>query len=457
MPATASSHSKPPPQKRRKIQVTSAPVPTKTKKGIKQAVTGPSSLKNPAQPELKGKSKTIVAEPSKPATVVPDAQVLPRLPKTFKIIAGSYEKLLYGLEAAFAQDGDPGSSKLELKPIFIFPAHVSCVKAVAASPSGGKWLATGSSDEIIKVWDLRRRKEIGGLMHHEGSITYLTFPSRSHLLSASEDGTICLFHARDWSVLRTLKGHKGRVNCVAVHPSGKLALSVGEDRTLRMWDLMRGKGSASTKIGKEGEVVCWSPSGLRFAVQTGKAIDLFSTKMVLQYTITHPSRVHDIRFFVSNENDSSLEFLLVAAEDKKVTVYELSANTEIAPKVIAEFVGHGNRVKAIDIITISIPPYADLKSATYATTISSDGCIRIFDLNDIIRAHSALAAEQPVPIVEVTRYDTKGSRLTCLTVGDGELVMNEFTTAAKRKRAEENDKQQADEDPPSEDEDESGV
>jgi protein MAK11 len=45
-------------------------------------------------------------------------------------------------------------------------------------------------------------------------------------------------------------GHKGRVNSVAVHPSGKVALSVGKDRTLRMWDLMRGKGCASTKIGK---------------------------------------------------------------------------------------------------------------------------------------------------------------------------------------------------------------
>lgn len=86
--------------------------------------------------------------------------------------------------------------------------------------------------------------------HILGSITHLIFPSRSHLLSASEDGTLCLFRARDWAVLRSLKGHKGRVNAIAVHPSGKVALSVGKDRALRMWDLMRGKGVASTKLGK---------------------------------------------------------------------------------------------------------------------------------------------------------------------------------------------------------------
>ena len=87
-------------------------------------------------------------------------------PTSFKVVTGSYEKLLYGLDGQVAAHGSEYTFKL--KPIFIFPAHISCVKAVAASPEGGKWLATGSADEIIKVWDLRRRKEIGGLMHHEG-------------------------------------------------------------------------------------------------------------------------------------------------------------------------------------------------------------------------------------------------------------------------------------------------
>jgi protein MAK11 len=58
--------------------------------------------------------------------------------------------------------------EIKMKPIFIFPAHISCVKAVAASPLGGKWLATGGTDETVKVWDLKRRKELGGLVQHQG-------------------------------------------------------------------------------------------------------------------------------------------------------------------------------------------------------------------------------------------------------------------------------------------------
>ena len=90
-------------------------------------------------------------------------------PAVFKLIAGSYEKLLYGLEGSITLgEEDEDQISVNLKPIFIFPAHVSCVKAVSGSPMGGKWLATGSIDEIVKVWDLRRRKEVGGLMQHEG-------------------------------------------------------------------------------------------------------------------------------------------------------------------------------------------------------------------------------------------------------------------------------------------------
>jgi protein MAK11 len=107
------------------------------------------------------------------------------LPSSFKIIAGSYERLLYGLEGTTSVPSTE-TSELEwtLRPIFIFPAHVSCIKTVAASPQGGKWLASGSGDEIVKVWDLRRRKEVGGLMQHEGFST--SYPASARACEPDE-------------------------------------------------------------------------------------------------------------------------------------------------------------------------------------------------------------------------------------------------------------------------------
>jgi protein MAK11 len=113
------------------------------------------------------------SKPGDASLTSPEREKGSSLPSSFKVIAGSYERLLYGLQGTVSVSSSEGPSELEwtLKPIFIFPAHVSYIKTVAASPQGGKWLVTGGQDEIIKVWDLRRRKEIGGLMQHEGFIS----------------------------------------------------------------------------------------------------------------------------------------------------------------------------------------------------------------------------------------------------------------------------------------------
>ena len=72
---------------------------------------------------------------------------------------------------------------------------------------------------------------------HDGTITALAPVGTSHVLSAAADGRICVWRASDFAPLKTLKGHTGAVNALAVHPLGTVLLSAGHDRTLRTWDL----------------------------------------------------------------------------------------------------------------------------------------------------------------------------------------------------------------------------
>ena len=46
--------------------------------------------------------------------------------------------------------------------------------------------------------------------------------------------------------------HRGAVSAISVHPSGKMALSVGRDKTLRTWNLMTGKAAYITNIKQGG-------------------------------------------------------------------------------------------------------------------------------------------------------------------------------------------------------------
>jgi WD40 repeat protein len=54
--------------------------------------------------------------------------------------------------------------------------------------------------------------------------------------------------------LRTLEGHSGEVNSVAMTPDGKRALSASVDKTLKVWDLDTGR-TLSTLEGHSGSVM----------------------------------------------------------------------------------------------------------------------------------------------------------------------------------------------------------
>ncbi|KAE8260727.1 hypothetical protein A4X13_0g177 [Tilletia indica] len=437
-------------------------------------------------PAQKGKGKA--GKIKTPA--VPPALVIPAPPppaSSFRIVTGSYERLLYGFQASLSPnpssspDSNSSALSVNLKPYFIFPAHVSAIKTVACGPDGSRWLATGGTDELIKIWDLKKRVEVGALTGHEGTITSLSFPSRTFLISTGSDGRINIFRARDWALLRTLKGHTGSINSAAVHPSGRLALSVGKDRTIRMWDLMRAKGAASTKLGVEGETIRWDSRGERFVVLSstgaGEGI-VFRTDMTRLHMLEGIKRLHDVQFVRARMSrggeDATVvvehELMLVASEDKSVHVFDLDQSAleelereqmkvkaraeskkgkaegdvedededdeeedDAVPLVeIGRLVGHGNRVKAVAVQHVIVPTAASdptstsLSTTLLATTISSDGLIRVFDLARLLHIRSTsssdsktVAAEAVPELEAIASHDTKGSRLTCLSIAPG--------------------------------------
>ncbi|CAD6887994.1 unnamed protein product [Tilletia laevis] len=435
-------------------------------------------VRGQAKANGKGKGKKTKTKPVPPALVIPP----PPAPATsFRIVTGSYERLLYGFQATLSPSTSEATLSVTLKPYFIFPAHVSAIKTVACGPEGSRWLATGGTDELIKIWDLKKRVEVGALTGHEGTITSLSFPSRTFLISTGSDGRINIFRARDWALLRTLKGHTGSINSAAVHPSGRLALSVGKDRTIRMWDLMRAKGAASTKLGVEGETIRWDSRGERFVVLSstgaGEGI-VFRTDMTRLHALEGMKRLHDVQFVrarmtraragAGEEEEGTVEveheLMLVASEDKSVHVFDLDQSAleelereqqkakakagtgaegdeeedddeedEAVPLVeIGRLVGHGNRVKAVGIQHVLVPTSSPEPTSTspattlLATTICSDGQIRVFDLapllhlrSDPTSASSAIPAEAVPELEAIAAHDTKGSRLTCLSIASG--------------------------------------
>lgn len=119
-------------------------------------------------------------------------------------------------------------------------------------------------------------------------------------------------------------------------------------------------------------------------------------------------------------------------------------------------------VKALDTLCIALP-IPSRPSTTILTTVSSDGNIHLYDLFALpsSSASSHAVEYKDLPQIEpVAIYDTKGSRLTCVTLADGSVGVGEQggekATGDKRSREvdEESESEKEDEEWPSDQEEE---
>jgi WD40 repeat protein/energy-coupling factor transporter ATP-binding protein EcfA2 len=102
----------------------------------------------------------------------------------------------------------------------------------------GRTLASAGADGMVRLWDVRARRQLGKpLEGHTSTVTGVAFsPDGRTLASAGEDGVVRLWDPRSHRQLGKLTGHTRPVFGVAFSPDGRTLASAGYDRTLRLWD-----------------------------------------------------------------------------------------------------------------------------------------------------------------------------------------------------------------------------
>jgi len=146
------------------------------------------------------------------------------------------------------------------------PGHTELVNSVAFSPNG-RWLASGSSDKTIKLWDVATGEELRTLTGHTDFVSSVAFSPDGHwLASGSSDRTIKLWDVATGEELRTLTGHTQGVGPVAFSPDGHWLASGSSDRTIKLWDMATGRELRTlTGHAIDVQTVAFSPDGRRLA------------------------------------------------------------------------------------------------------------------------------------------------------------------------------------------------
>lgn len=417
--------------------------------------------------------------------------------ETIQIVAGSYDRVLHGLTATIGPKGD-----VQFADTFLFNAHASAIRCVAVSPPSPPipgqtqkvLLASGSTDERIHVYNLSahppskknkeallsvaprpilensKNRELGTLLHHDSTITALRFPTRSKLLSASDDSTIAITRTRDWSMLSNIKTPKAKahgrptgdtapfggtpsgVNDFAIHPSMKLMISVSKgERCMRLWNLVTGKKAGVLSFSKEmlrevgeskhasGEArrVTWGTAdgADEFAVGFDRNVVVFGMDSVPKCRVMPTTRVKIHQFaYVTVDEEAGDSLLAVATEDGRVAFFSTKAEDLSKPEPsteqaqgdkkapepalpLAKFVGYvgGEGVQG-RIKDFAVIPSTANKGTLYVVGASSDGKIRVWTVQteELLEAarNKEVEVEKPAGVLRGT-YETH-NRVTCL-------------------------------------------
>ncbi|CCQ68492.1 Protein kinase:G-protein beta WD-40 repeat [Crocosphaera watsonii WH 0402] len=141
--------------------------------------------------------------------------------------------------------------------------HSDSVVSVAYSPDG-KYLASGSWDNTVKIWEVKTGKSIRTLTGFSGWLSSLTsisyspdgkyLAARCNIARVSHDSMlddtvkkwdvghpICTWEVATGKVIQTLTGHASNINSVAYSPDGKYLASSSSDRQIKIWRVEQNK------------------------------------------------------------------------------------------------------------------------------------------------------------------------------------------------------------------------
>ncbi|MDA2913255.1 WD40 repeat domain-containing serine/threonine-protein kinase [Acidobacteriia bacterium AH_259_A11_L15] len=220
--------------------------------------------------------------------------------------------------------------------------HTDTVYAVVFSPDG-RWLASGSGDNSVKLWDVATGRQVRVLLGHVAFVGGVAFsPDGRWLASAGgfKDHTVKLWEVATGREVRTLRGHTDTVWTVAFSPDGRWLASAGNDGTIMLWEVATGR-ELHTLQGHTQPImsVVFSPDG-RWLVSgsyddTIKLWDV-ATGTEVRTVGRHPGSTWEVAFSPDGR------WLASGGRDKRIKLWEVGTWREV--RVLR---GHVDEVKTV--------------------------------------------------------------------------------------------------------------
>ncbi|RWS07303.1 pre-mRNA-processing factor 19-like protein [Dinothrombium tinctorium] len=115
-----------------------------------------------------------------------------------------------------------------------FPGHSGSISAMTFSENG-YYLATAADDSTIKLWDLRKLKNFKSILLDEGYQVKDLYFDRSGTYLAVAGTDVRIYISKQWENLKTFADHTALATGVRFGENARYIASTGMDRTLKIY------------------------------------------------------------------------------------------------------------------------------------------------------------------------------------------------------------------------------
>jgi WD40 repeat protein/uncharacterized caspase-like protein len=194
----------------------------------------------------------------------------------------------------------------EKPELILQTGHAEKIEAIAYSLDN-RYIATGSSDRTIKIWEATTGRELRALNSSNTGIKALAFsPDGRTLASSGNDGKLRLWDTASGQERAAIHAHPKAVLALAFSPDGRWLASGGtEDQTVKLWEVATQRELHSL-AGHHAwiTVLAFSPNGQSLvsgdAAGTLKVWDAATGN--LQHTLNpHKERIRSLAFSLAGE------------------------------------------------------------------------------------------------------------------------------------------------------------
>ncbi|KND01211.1 uncharacterized protein SPPG_04301 [Spizellomyces punctatus DAOM BR117] len=122
--------------------------------------------------------------------------------------------------------------------IMVFEGHTHYVMQVNFNPKDGNTFASASLDRTVKVWSLGSSVPNYTLEGHEKGVNCVDYyhgGDKPYLITGADDKLVKVWDYQNKTCVQTLEGHTQNVTVACFHPELPIIITASEDGTVRLW------------------------------------------------------------------------------------------------------------------------------------------------------------------------------------------------------------------------------